>query len=131
LHLRRALILSDDDVAVTPEKIYTILKAAGVVVEPYSHSLFAKACSLAICFTKVCSGVDAAPAAAAAAPAAGAAAASPAAKAEKKKKEPDEEEFDEVLFGQIDWTASNIFILQLAWTIPPMPENLSARVEKS
>ncbi|CAO1297601.1 unnamed protein product, partial [Diamesa serratosioi] len=38
-----ALILVDDDVAVTGEKIATILKAANVEVEPYWPSLFAKA----------------------------------------------------------------------------------------
>ncbi|KAG8284594.1 60S acidic ribosomal protein P1 [Homalodisca vitripennis] len=38
-----ALILIDDDVAVTGEKIQTILKAAGVEVEPYWPGLFAKA----------------------------------------------------------------------------------------
>ena len=37
-----ALILADDDVAVTPEKITTILKAAGVDVEPYWPGLFSK-----------------------------------------------------------------------------------------
>ena len=37
-----ALILADDDVAVTPEKIVTILKAAGVEFEPYWPGLFAK-----------------------------------------------------------------------------------------
>jgi large subunit ribosomal protein LP1 len=37
-----ALILADDDVAVTSEKITTILKAAGVDIEPYWPSLFAK-----------------------------------------------------------------------------------------
>ena len=37
-----ALILADDDVAVTSEKISTILKAAGVDIEPYWPSLFAK-----------------------------------------------------------------------------------------
>ena len=37
-----ALILADDDVAITPEKIATILKAAGVDVEPYWQGLFAK-----------------------------------------------------------------------------------------
>jgi len=38
-----ALILQDDDIAVTAEKINTILKAAGVDVEPYWPTLFAKA----------------------------------------------------------------------------------------
>ena len=37
-----ALILADDDVAVTSEKISTILKAAGVDIDPYWPSLFAK-----------------------------------------------------------------------------------------
>ncbi|XP_074028377.1 large ribosomal subunit protein P1-like [Leptinotarsa decemlineata] len=38
-----ALILVDDDIAVTGEKIQIILKAAIVDVEPYWPSLFAKA----------------------------------------------------------------------------------------
>nr|AGM32141.1 ribosomal protein P1-like protein [Coptotermes formosanus] len=38
-----ALILADDDVAITGEKIQTILKAASVDVEPYWPGLFAKA----------------------------------------------------------------------------------------
>ncbi|RWS23259.1 ribosomal protein LP1-like protein [Leptotrombidium deliense] len=38
-----ALILQDDEIAVTGEKINTILKAANVEVEPYWPSLFAKA----------------------------------------------------------------------------------------
>ncbi|RXG52212.1 60S acidic ribosomal protein P1 [Armadillidium vulgare] len=38
-----ALILLDDDVPITAEKISTILKAANVNVEPYWPGLFAKA----------------------------------------------------------------------------------------
>jgi large subunit ribosomal protein LP1 len=38
-----ALILADDGVAITGEKIQTILKAASVDVEPYWPGLFAKA----------------------------------------------------------------------------------------
>merc|ERR1712187_768349 len=85
-----ALILADDDVAVTPEKIVTILKAAGVEFEPYWPGLFAKAlesCDLKDLITKIGSGAGAAPAAGGAAPAAGG-----AAPAEEKKKEPEPEE---------------------------------------
>merc|ERR1712106_1291790 len=92
-----ALILADDDVAVTPEKLTTILKAAGVDVEPYWPGLFSKALEsvdIKSLITNVGSGVGAgAPAAGGAAPAAGgAAAAAPAAKAEEKKEEEPEEE---------------------------------------
>merc|ERR1712038_175476 len=92
-----ALILADDDVAVTPEKITTILKAAGVEVEPYWPGLFSKAlesADLKALITNVGSGVGAAPAAGGAAPAA-------TAEAPKKeeKKEESEEEDDDMGFG--------------------------------
>merc|ERR1712050_236413 len=83
-----ALILADDDVAVTPEKISTILKAAGVDVEPYWPGLFSKALESAdikSLITNVGSGGGAAPAAAAA----------EAAPAEAKKEEKKEESEDE------------------------------------
>merc|ERR1712029_1280736 len=98
-----SLILADDDVAVTPEKITTILKAAGVDFEPYWPGLFAKAlenCDLKDLITKIGSGVGAAPAAGGAAPAAGGEAA-PAA-AEKKVEEEEEEEDDDMGFGLFD-----------------------------
>lgn len=38
-----ALVLQDDEVPITGEKIATILKAAGVQVEPFWPGLFAKA----------------------------------------------------------------------------------------
>uniref|UniRef100_A0A914CD03 Large ribosomal subunit protein P1 n=1 Tax=Acrobeloides nanus TaxID=290746 RepID=A0A914CD03_9BILA len=38
-----ALILQDDDVAITNEKIQTILNSAGVNVEPFWPGLYAKA----------------------------------------------------------------------------------------
>jgi len=101
-----ALILADDDVAVTPEKITTILKAAGVEVEPYWPGLFSKAlesADLKALITNVGSGVGAAPAGGAA-PAAGGAAPAAAAEAPKKeeKKEESEEEDDDMGFGLFD-----------------------------
>ena len=103
-----SLILQDDDVAVTAEKIQTILKAANVEVEPYWPSLFSKALEnvdLKGLITNVGSGVGAAPAAgAAAAPAAGGAAPPAEAKEDKKKKEEpeSEEEDDDMGFGLFD-----------------------------
>jgi len=100
-----ALILADDDVAVTGEKITTILKAAGVEFESYWPGLFAKALEasdLKALITNVGSGVGSAPAAGA--PAAGAPAAGGAAEAPKKeeKKEESEEEDDDMGFGLFD-----------------------------
>jgi len=98
-----ALILADDDVAITGEKIQTILKAAGVEVEPYWPGLFAKAlesCNIKDLITNVGSGVGAAPAAGAAAPVAGGAA--PVAEEKKVEKEESEEEDDDMGFGLFD-----------------------------
>merc|ERR1712087_95902 len=84
-----ALILADDDVAITSEKIATILKAAGVDVEPYWPGLFSKAlesCDIKSLITSVGSGAGAAPAAGGAAPA--------EEKKEEAKKEESEEEED-------------------------------------
>merc|ERR1711937_1014754 len=83
-----ALILADDDVAITGEKIRTILKAAGVDVEPYWPGLFAKALeswNVKDLITNVGSGGGAAPAAGGAAPAAGGAAAAKEKKEEKRR----------------------------------------------
>ena len=101
-----ALILADDEVAVTAEKITTILKAANVDVEPIWPSLFAKALTginIKDLITNVGSAAAAAPAAAA--PAAAAGAAAPAAKEEKKKeekKEESEESDDDMGMGLFD-----------------------------
>merc|ERR1712029_434927 len=81
-----ALILADDDVAITAEKIQTILKAAKVEVEPFWPGLFAKcleSCNIKDLISNVGSGVGSAPAAGAAA--AGGAAA-PAAEEKKEEK---------------------------------------------
>ncbi|BES95282.1 ribosomal protein [Nesidiocoris tenuis] len=103
-----ALILIDDDVAVTGEKIQTILKAASVDIEPYWPGLFAKALegiNPKDLITAIGSGVGTgAPAAGGAAPAA-AAAAAPAAeskKEEKKKAESEAESDDDMGFGLFD-----------------------------
>jgi len=100
-----ALILADDDVPITAEKMITILKAANVQFEPIWPTLFAKALTgvnVKDLITKVGS-------AAAAAPAGPAAAAAPAAeekkaekKEEKKKEESDEEEEGDMGFGLFD-----------------------------
>merc|ERR1712124_189694 len=93
-----ALILADDDVAITGEKIQTILKAAGVDVEPYWPGLFAKAlesCNVKDLITNVGSGVGAAPVAGGGAPAA-------EEKKEEKKEEPEEESDDDMGFGLFD-----------------------------
>ncbi|CAI5439565.1 unnamed protein product [Caenorhabditis angaria] len=99
-----ALILQDDEVAITGDKIAALLKAANVEVEPYWPGLFAKALEgvdVKNLITSVSSGAGSgpAPAAAAAAPAAGAAA--PAAES-KKKEEPKEESDDDMGFGLFD-----------------------------
>ncbi len=99
-----ALILADDDVAISGEKIHTILKAAKVEVEPYWPGLFAKALegvNVKDLLSNVGSGVGAAGAAAPAA--GGAAAAAPAAKEEAKKEESAAEESDDDMgFGLFD-----------------------------
>jgi len=100
-----ALILADDDVAVTGEKISTILKAASVDIEPYWPGLFAKALegiNIKDLITKIGSGVGSAPAAGVPAAAAAAATDAPAAKEEKKKEEPEEESDDDMGFGLFD-----------------------------
>ncbi|KAL7632306.1 UNVERIFIED_CONTAM: hypothetical protein RMT77_017371 [Armadillidium vulgare] len=107
-----ALILLDDDVPITAEKISTILKAANVNVEPYWPGLFAKAAAgldLRALVSNVGSGVGSggpAPAAAAGGGGGGGAAAAPAAKEapkkEEKKEEPEEESDDDMGFGLFD-----------------------------
>ncbi|GAB1603124.1 60S acidic ribosomal protein P1-like [Argonauta hians] len=100
-----ALILADDQVTVTADKISTILKAANVAVEPYWPSLFARALD-GVDIKGMLSNVGSM----AAAPAAGQAAAAPAgdagapAKEEKKeeKKEESEESDDDMGFGLFD-----------------------------
>ncbi|KAF8366256.1 rla-1 [Pristionchus pacificus] len=98
-----ALVLQDDDVAITGDKIATLLKAANVTVEPFWPGLFAKALegvNVSDLISSVSSGVGGGAPAAAAAPAGDAPAA--AAPAEKKKEEPKEESDDDMGFGLFD-----------------------------
>ncbi|XP_078811369.1 large ribosomal subunit protein P1 [Oryzias latipes] len=101
-----ALILHDDEVTVTADKLNALIKAAGVTVEPFWPTLFAKALSSIDIGSLICN-VGAGGAAPAGAPAAGAAAAAadaPAKEEEKKeeKKEESEESDDDMGFGLFD-----------------------------
>ncbi|XP_044748272.1 60S acidic ribosomal protein P1 [Coccinella septempunctata] len=100
-----SLILADDDIAITGEKIQTILKAANVDVEPYWPGLFAKALegvNIRELVTRLGSGVGAGAGAAQAAPAAAAAAEATPAKEEKKKESEPEESDDDMGLGLFD-----------------------------
>ncbi|KAL0299757.1 UNVERIFIED_CONTAM: 60S acidic ribosomal protein P1 [Sesamum calycinum] len=102
-----ALILHDDGIPITAEKIATLVKAANVTVESYWPSLFAKLCekrNIDDLIMNVGSGGGGA-AVAVAAPAGGAsggAAAAAAPAAEEKKEEPKEESDDDMGFSLFD-----------------------------
>ncbi|XVF10174.1 hypothetical protein REPUB_Repub07fG0159900 [Reevesia pubescens] len=101
-----ALILHDDGISITAEKIAALVKAANVCFESYWPSLFAKLLekmSIDDLITNVGSGSSAAPAAVTAssgAAAAGAAVAAPA--VEEKKVEEKEESDDDMGFSLFD-----------------------------
>merc|ERR1711921_46382 len=95
-----ALILNDDDVEITGDKITAILKAANVEFEPFWPSLFAgalKDVDVRSLITNIGSGVGSGPAAGGAA-AGGDAAAAEAPKEEAKKAESSSEEDDDMGF---------------------------------
>ncbi|XP_043829075.1 60S acidic ribosomal protein P1-like [Dromiciops gliroides] len=103
-----ALILHDDEVTVTEDKINALNKAA-INFEPFWPGLFAKALNNVNIASLICNvGVGGpAPAAGGAAPAGGATPASTAAPAEEKKKEEakkeeSEESDDDMGFGLFD-----------------------------
>ncbi|XP_059278418.1 large ribosomal subunit protein P1-like [Lycium ferocissimum] len=98
------LILNDEDIPITAEKISTLVKAANVTVEPYWPLLFAKLAekkNLGDLIMNVGAGGGGA-AVAVAAPAAGGAAAAAAPAAEEKKEEPKEESDDDMGFSLFD-----------------------------
>jgi large subunit ribosomal protein LP1 len=98
-----ALILNDDDVEITGDKISTILKAAKVDVEPFWPSLFAgalKDVNVRELITNIGSGVGSGPAAAGGGAAAGGAAEEE--KVEEKKESSSESEDDDMGFGLFD-----------------------------
>eukprot|EP00612_Vaucheria_litorea_P002024 CAMPEP_0171454644 /NCGR_PEP_ID=MMETSP0945-20130129/1847_1 /TAXON_ID=109269 /ORGANISM="Vaucheria litorea, Strain CCMP2940" /LENGTH=107 /DNA_ID=CAMNT_0011979707 /DNA_START=40 /DNA_END=363 /DNA_ORIENTATION=+ len=87
-----SLILHDEGAEITSENLAKIAKAAGVSVEPYWPSLFAKMLGMKDIGDLIANVGAAGPAPAAAAPAAGGAAAPAAAKEEAPAAEEEEEE---------------------------------------
>ncbi|EGF80700.1 hypothetical protein BATDEDRAFT_10993 [Batrachochytrium dendrobatidis JAM81] len=98
-----ALILHDEGLEITADKLSTLIGAAGLEVEPIWPSIFAKALAGkdigALLFNV---GAGAAPAVGSAPAAAGGAAPAAAAAAEEKKEEPKEESDDDMGFGLFD-----------------------------
>ncbi|TEA32757.1 hypothetical protein DBR06_SOUSAS4210071, partial [Sousa chinensis] len=105
-YIYSALILHDDEVTVTEDKINALIKAADVNVEPFWPGLFAKALANVNIGSLICNVGAGGPApAAGATPAGGPAPSTTAAPAEKKveaKKEKSEESDDDMSFGLFD-----------------------------
>ncbi|VVA11381.1 PREDICTED: 60S acidic ribosomal [Prunus dulcis] len=101
-----AMILHDDGIAITSEKIAALVRSANVAVESYWPSLFAKLAekrSLEDLILNAGSGGCSAPVTVAAASGgAGGAASAAAPAAEEKKEEPKEESDDDMGFSLFD-----------------------------
>lgn len=89
-----SLILQDDNIPVTADKLQALLKAANVSVEPYWPGIFAKAVE-SLNIKDLVSNVGAGAGAPAAAPQAGSGGPAPAAEEKKEEKKEEEEEEDE------------------------------------
>ncbi|CAN8068666.1 unnamed protein product [Agarophyton chilense] len=98
-----ALILHDDGIPITEDKIKTLTDAAGIAVEPYWPGMFARIAAN-VNMDDLISNIGAAPAAGAPAAAAAAAAADGAADdtKEQQKDESEEEEEEEMEFDLFD-----------------------------
>jgi large subunit ribosomal protein LP1 len=100
-----ALILADDNIEITSEKILALTNGANVELEPIWASLLAKALegkNVKDLLSNVGSGGGAPAAGGAAAPAAAAGGAAPEEKKEEKKEEEKEESDDDMGFGLFD-----------------------------
>ncbi|XP_054572706.1 60S acidic ribosomal protein P1-like [Eptesicus fuscus] len=102
-----ALILREDEVTVTEDKINALIKAAGVNAEPFWPGLFAKALANVNIWSLICNAGAGGPApAASSAPVGGTDPSTAAAPAEEKKveakKEESEKSDDDMAFGLFD-----------------------------
>ncbi|XP_072969162.1 uncharacterized protein [Typha angustifolia] len=100
-----ALLLHDDGIPVTSEKISTVVKAANLKIDSYWPALFAKLLekrSVEDLILNVGSGGGGAAVAVSAAPAGSAAPAAAAPAVEEKKEEPKEESDDDMGFSLFD-----------------------------
>uniref|UniRef100_A0A1J3J4Q2 60S acidic ribosomal protein P1-2 n=1 Tax=Noccaea caerulescens TaxID=107243 RepID=A0A1J3J4Q2_NOCCA len=100
------MILEDEGISITSEKIATVVKSAGLEIEGYWPMLFAKMAEKRnvtdLIMNVGAGGGGGAPVAAAAPAAAGGAAAAAPAAEEKKKDEPAEESDGDLGFGLFD-----------------------------
>ncbi|KAF6259303.1 putative 60S acidic ribosomal protein P1 [Scenedesmus sp. NREL 46B-D3] len=97
-----ALILHDDGLEITADNINSIVKAAGITVEPYWPGLFVKLFAKKSVEDLICNVGAGGGAPAAAAPAAGGAAAGGAAAPKEEKKEEPSEEDEDMGFSLFD-----------------------------